>query len=88
MNQQEKETVEHLTSEETDDQGGDRSCHTCGNTNHNETTVSDEKDEGAAQLADLPVADEQADETKGGPGPGSRDSHFRESNFGNELMSP
>ena len=35
--------------------------------NRNETTVSDNEDEGVAQLADLPVADEQAYETKGGP---------------------
>jgi hypothetical protein len=35
--------------------------------NHNETTVSDDEHEGEAQLADLPVADEQAYETKGGP---------------------
>ena len=38
-------------------------------------------------LTSLPVADEQADETKGGSGSGTRDSHFRESTFGNELMS-
>jgi len=36
------------------------------NLNHNKTTVSDDEDEGAVQLADLPVAHEQADETKGG----------------------
>ena len=35
--------------------------------NHNETTMSDNEDEGMAQLADLPVADERAYETKGGP---------------------
>jgi hypothetical protein len=35
--------------------------------NHNETTVSDDEAAGEAQLADLPVADEQAYETKGGP---------------------
>ena len=74
MNRHEKDSVEHLRSKETDD--------------HNEATVSDEKDEGAAQLADLPVADELADETKGGSGPASRDAHFRDSTFGNELMSP
>jgi hypothetical protein len=34
--------------------------------NHNETTMGDHEDEGEAQLADLPVADEQAYETKGG----------------------
>ena len=32
----------------------------------NETTVSDDEAAGEAQLADLPVADEQAYETKGG----------------------
>jgi hypothetical protein len=43
----------------------------------------------AEALTDLPVADEQADETKGGPGgPGTRDAHWRESLFGNELMTP
>ena len=58
------------------------------NLNHNEPTVSDEKDESEVRLADLPVADEQADETKGGSGgPASGDSHWRESVFGNELMS-
>jgi hypothetical protein len=40
----------------------------------------------ADTLIDLALTDEQADETKGGPGAGSRDSHFRESLFGNELM--
>jgi hypothetical protein len=35
--------------------------------NHNETTMSDDEDKGEAQLADLPVAYEQAYETKGGP---------------------
>ena len=35
--------------------------------NHNETTMTDDEDKGEAQLADLPVADEQAYETKGGP---------------------
>jgi hypothetical protein len=39
-------------------------------------------------LTDLSVTDEQADRTKGGPeSPGSRDGHWRESLFGNELMS-
>lgn len=39
-------------------------------------------------LTDLPVTDEQADRTKGGPeSPGSRDAHWRESLFGNELMT-
>ena len=38
--------------------------------NHNETTMSDNEDEGMAQLADLPVADELADETKGSHGHG------------------
>ncbi len=33
--------------------------------NHNETTVSDREDE--AQLADLPVADKQAEDVSGGP---------------------
>jgi hypothetical protein len=35
--------------------------------NHNERTVSGDEGAGEAQLADLPVADEQAYETKGGP---------------------
>ncbi len=38
------------------------------------------------RLEDLPVTDEQAGETKGGPE--SRDAHFRESTFGNELITP
>jgi len=38
-------------------------------------------------LTDLPVTDERAYETRGGSGSGTRDSHFRESTFGNELMS-
>ena len=50
-------------------------------TNENTNSLAD-------TLIDLALADEQADETKGGPGAGSRDSHFRESTFGNELMSP
>ena len=37
-------------------------------------------------IEDLPVADEQTDETKGGQG--SRDAHFRESTLGNELIDP
>jgi hypothetical protein len=36
-------------------------------------------------LADLPVTDAQADATGGGAG--TRDSHFRESTLGNELMN-
>lgn len=35
--------------------------------NHSETTVSSDDDAGVAQLVDLPVAAEQAYETKGGP---------------------
>jgi hypothetical protein len=38
----------------------------------NETTVSDDKGQREAQLADLPVTDEQADETKGGPAAAAR----------------
>ena len=34
----------------------------------NETSMSKDEPEGVAQLADLPVADEQAYETKGGAG--------------------
>jgi len=36
------------------------------NLNHNEATVSDDENEGKVQLADLPVADEQADQTRAG----------------------
>ena len=47
------------------------------------------KAEQESRIEDLPLTDEQADETKGGAGgPGTRDSHWRESLFGNELMSP
>ena len=37
------------------------------NNKHNDTTVSGHKDGGEAQIADLPLADQQAYGTKGGP---------------------
>ena len=53
--------------------------------NQQEKRENEIKDE---SLIDLPVTDGQADQTKGGPeSPGSRDSHWRESLFGNELMT-
>lgn len=56
-----------------DVKGGAGSSSTCGawrcGFNHNETVVSDTDDEDeatTAKLADLPVTEEQAEETKGG----------------------
>jgi hypothetical protein len=46
---------------------------------------NDENNPETEGLTDLQVTDEQADETKGGAG--SRDAHWRESTFGNELMT-
>lgn len=49
--------------------GSDGSGRTGGDwiVNHNETTTSDEAGEGEAQIADLPVADRESEEIKGGP---------------------
>ena len=50
------------------------------------TIKDDEINREKGALTDLQVTDEQADDTKGGQG--SRDGHWRESVFGNELMNP
>jgi subtilisin family serine protease len=92
MNQQEKETVEHLTGEEsvpcadldlTDEQMDEIKagavCHGTTvlawarvdgvgpSTNHNETVVEEQDDDGtAAELTDLAMRDEQSGKVQGG----------------------